>query len=413
MMRLALLLPTTVSGVFFYPDFNETTGLSLNGNSATTNCARTPISMYSATYATNDLLFAAINVSQTFTLDQVQYESTETSTLSTTAAVAAQSAMFGHRDVYAPSLATECPVRLRLTASQPSQVSSTWFNDPLNVLDGFETRFTFQITDHSKRCLDVKDQNFNTKTYQSCFVHGGDGFAFVLHGHPNMTSALGRGGMGWRGIANSIAVVFHTWPQSSAANALFVDHMSVYLQPPGSTGAPIELAVPVPVDLADGSIHVVKITYYNTLPLQYFNYFAASTSIVSTLKDISESRRVGCLVVFLDDGIANNVPLLAVPINVAAALRLPRDLAFVGFTSATGGAWEKHDVLAWYYCSQPPCLDVNGSVVSLEFDYATQSLLSTASYSASLYPTFIFPDTLPWAKQRQYFAPGSPVGVTT
>ncbi|OQR99296.1 hypothetical protein ACHHYP_07078 [Achlya hypogyna] len=391
-----------------------TTGLSLNGNGATSNCAYDTTNAYSQQYAANDLLIASINVSQTFTLNQVQYETTDTATPSTTAFVAAQLATFGHRDIYNPSKATECPVRLRLTASQPSQVASAWFNDPLNVLDGFETRFTFQISDHSKRCYTVKDQNFGTATYQSCLVHGGDGFAFVIQGNANSSRALGGSGrgMGWNGISNSLTVAFHTWPQSSASDSLFVDHVSVYLQSSNTNQQAVELAVPVAADIADGSVHVVKIAYFNTLPLQYFEFFAATKSIASTLQDISESRRVGCLVVFMDDGINNDTPLFALPLNLASALRLPRDLAYIGFTAATGGAWEKHDILSWYYCAQPPCLDVNGNSVSLDFDYSTQTMLYNASYGTSLYPQFIFPDTLPWAKQRQYFAPNAPVGVT-
>ncbi|OQR99761.1 hypothetical protein THRCLA_21796 [Thraustotheca clavata] len=410
--------------VFFYPDFNQTTGLSMNGNGATTNCIYVQKNDYTSTYAVDDVLDAAVNNSITFSLDQVQYEATYTSTLNSTKLVATHTAMFGNRDTYKPSIVAECPVRLRLTASQPSQVGSMWFNDPLNVLDGFETRFTFQITDHSKRCYEVKSQNFGTNTYKSCFVRGGDGIAFVIHGNNNMTSTIGgKGqGMGWRGIQNSIAVAFHTFPQSTATNDLFVDHIrfaavklctnkfdSIYLQK--DTGNPIEISVPIPLDIADGSIHIVKISYYNTLPLQYFSSFSAIPSIVQTIADVSESRRVGCLVVFMDNGITTDTPLLALPINLAVALRLPRDLAYVGFTAATGGAWEKHDILAWYYCSQPPCLDVNGNIVSLEFDYSTQTMLSNATYGTSLYPQFIFPDTMPWAKQRQYFAPNAPIGV--
>lgn len=47
------------------------------------------------------------------------------------------------------------------------------------------------------------------------------------------------------------------------------------------------------------------------------------------IKDVSEGRRVGTLVVFMDDGIASDTPILAIPINLAATLRLPADEAFV------------------------------------------------------------------------------------
>ena len=49
--------------------------------------------------------------------------------------------------------------------------------------------------------------------YESCAVHGGDGFAFVIHADHNETGAIGNPGreLGYGGIANSIAVEFDTW----------------------------------------------------------------------------------------------------------------------------------------------------------------------------------------------------------
>lgn len=44
---------------------------------------------------------------------------------------------------------------------------------------------------------------------------------------------------------------------------------------------------------------------------------------------MSEGRRVGTLVVFMDDGIASDTPILAIPINLAATLQLQADEAFV------------------------------------------------------------------------------------
>jgi hypothetical protein len=163
-------------------------------------------------------------------------------------------------------------------------------------------------------------------------VHGGDGFAFVIQGHPNTTSTIGSTGqgMGWHGVTNSIAVVFDTWPNPNM-NDLFVDHIQIYLHAASNDdpAAVIPLSIPTPVDLADGMIHAVKIRYYNTLPLEYFSYFSATADLPTFLKDISESRRVGCLLVFMDDGIRDNVPVLAIPINLAVALRLDRDTGYV------------------------------------------------------------------------------------
>ncbi|CAN0396581.1 unnamed protein product, partial [Discosporangium mesarthrocarpum] len=71
-----------------------------------------------------------------------------------------------------------------------------------------------------------------------------------------------------------------------------------------------------------------------------------------TNKDNGVRRRLGTLVVWVDkaarDGSGD--PLLAVPVNLSVLLDLPQDVAYVGFTSGTGRAWAKHDLLSWYWC---------------------------------------------------------------
>jgi hypothetical protein len=270
--------------------------------------------------------------------------------------IAVESASIGHRTAFVQSEEKQrCAVRLRLTASQPKQVASVWYADPLPVLQGFETRFTFQISDQSKRCYEVSDENFGLRHYRSCVVHGGDGFAFVLHGHDDKAATVGKPGseLGVEGIANSLAIEFDTWFNTEKPDT-FEDHVAVYSRGPQANALidSAKLSATALHDLADGLVHVVKIRYYEELRYEYAPYFSATTNLVGFLKDISEDRRVGTLVVFMDTGIDSDEPLLAMPINLAATLRLPSDQAYVGFTASTGRAWQKHDVLGWYYCTQ-------------------------------------------------------------
>jgi hypothetical protein len=88
--------------------------------------------------------------------------------------------------------------------------------------------------------------------------------------------------------------------------------------------------------LADGAVHMARIAYFDSLQVQYFDKLVASDNLVAYLKDNGEEKRVGTLVVFIDDGIGTDTPLLAMPINLSLLLDLPQDTAFVGFTSATG-----------------------------------------------------------------------------
>ncbi|EEY66956.1 uncharacterized protein PITG_17841 [Phytophthora infestans T30-4] len=303
--------------------------------------------------------------------------------------------MLGHRDVFeASEEKRRCPVRLRLTASQPHQVSSVWYTQQLPVLQGFETRFTFQITDQSKRCFEVKDQNFGLHEYRSC----------------------AGSNMGFSGLQNSLAVEFDTWyNDENAGEDSFYDHVAIYSRGQDSNrdSESARISAAAVHDLADGKVHVVKIRYYPELRYNYMPYFSATENLAKFIKDVSEGRRVGTLLVFMDNGINDDKPILAIPINLAATLRLDSDEAFVGFTASTSSSWQKHDVLGWYYCTEPPCLDQYDAEMTFDFDYNEQSMLSTASYSNTLYPIFIYPDTVSWSKRQAYFASNQKVGLVS
>lgn len=68
--------------------------------------------------------------------------------------------------------------------------------------------------------------HLDVRCLQSCKVHGGDGFAFVLQLDPNVTSTLGQGGegMGYAGIRNALVVEFDTWYNPEQGD-LFTDHV--------------------------------------------------------------------------------------------------------------------------------------------------------------------------------------------
>lgn len=89
--------------------------------------------------------------------------------------------------------------------------------------------------------------------------------------------------------------------------------------------------------------------------MEYIDRFSATPNLVPFMKDNDENRRLGTLLVFIDDGVSSDDPILAVPINLSVLLSLPQDQAYVGFTAATGLKWEKHDILSWIWCDQVPC----------------------------------------------------------
>ncbi len=61
---------------------------------------------------------------------------------------------------------------------------------------------------------------------QSCMVHGGDGFAFVVHLDGNASSTIGQPGegLGYAGIRNALVFEFDTWYNPDQGDH-FTDHV--------------------------------------------------------------------------------------------------------------------------------------------------------------------------------------------
>ena len=89
---------------------------------------------------------------------------------------------------------------------------------------------------------------------------------------------------------------------------------------------------------------------YNSSPLfeeKYIVSMTANDKLLPYLKDNGEGRRLGTLAVFIDDGIDNNEPIVAIPLNLSI-LDLPQSMTYLGFTALTGLKWENHDILEWH-----------------------------------------------------------------
>ena len=130
--------------------------------------------------------------------------------------------------------------------------------------------------------------------------------------------------------------------------------------------------------MADGRVHRVKVSYLPYVAAEYLDNFTATEHAISlgAVVDFGENRRLGTLIVWIDEGIASDTPIVAVPLNLAvrraipsfasrapsalrarltgrrdlrpaspacvsvqALLTLPQEKAVVGFTAATGLRW--------------------------------------------------------------------------
>lgn len=295
----------------------------------------------------------------------------ETDDPATTGAVRDALASFGHRDSYGTAPVGSCDVRARLTPSQPFKRGAIWRQQEAGIARGFDTEFTWQVTEHSRQCLTVKDAAFNGNLYSSCAVHGADGFAFVVHLDPNGTTALGAGGggAGYAGLRRALAVEFDTSYNPELGDGAPRDHVQVQARGPDPVTADdvSRLGAAAFVDVADGAIHRARFAYYPYLREDWVAQFTASTALQRFLRDEGEGRRLGTLALWIDAppimSTAGNataeaeypLPTLAIPFNVNTALQPPAGAATIGFTSATGRSFERHDILSWLFCEDAGC----------------------------------------------------------
>lgn len=213
---------------------------------------------------------------------------------------------------------------LRVTPSAGTQTGAAYYSTAVRVGQGFDTTFRFQMT--------------------ALGGGGADGMTFVVHNDPRGVAAMGIGGgeLGYgatatsppgTAIANSIVLELDTW-LSGGEGDLSANTVSVHTNGPGDNdndeSYSLAQVIP-PQNLSDGAIHTARMQLTG-----------------------------GLLNVYLDD---LNTPLISVPYDIefggnwsgggpVAGLTLqPGGLAYVGFTAATGGAWEAHDVLSWSWSS--------------------------------------------------------------
>jgi len=193
-------------------------------------------------------------------------------------------------------------VALRLTNDAQDEAGAAWFTSAQKVSTAWAAEFDFRIGGGQ----------------------GADGFAFVIQN--DATTAIAGAGceLGYHGIANSVAIEFDTYTNGSC-NAgtvadLGVPHISVHTQgvAPNSVveAASIGATTIVP-PFADGGVHTARLVY---VP--------------------------GNLFLYVDD-LVN--PLLTVPLDLTTTLALTGERAWVGFTGATGGLSESHDILSFVF----------------------------------------------------------------
>ncbi len=192
-------------------------------------------------------------------------------------------------------LANDCVVkdkRLRLTAAKPQQSGACWYQKKVNIETGFETEFTFLLSDN-----DTKEK-------------GGDGFAFVIHHQPTATARAEGDAIGYKKIENAVVLEFDTHidkDDKSRNQVALMEYM-----PQSKTYERLATVHDIP-ELNDGKEHFARVEY-----------------------------RDGWLQFYID---SYSFPVLSTKINIATEIGAKE--AYLGFTAATGNAYSNHDILGW------------------------------------------------------------------
>jgi len=119
--------------------------------------------------------------------------------------------------------------------------------------------------------------------------------------------------------------------------------------------------------------------YVPYIETKYLAKMTASKLLPEYMKDNGESRRIGTLSVFIDEGVDNDDPVISFPVNLSVLMDLPQGYAYAGFTASTGEKWQKHDLLNWQWCDYDNC-DAPTDDTSL-YDYHSQSKFYNARHN--------------------------------
>lgn len=225
---------------------------------------------------------------------------------------------------------------IRLSPAAVNQSGAVWHTIKVPVKSGFYTKFKFRFTAGSNNnCEDGS-------------LPGADGIAFVVQNSSPMVSGGLGGGIGYDGIENSIAIEFDTFSNDS----LQIENLR---DPNGN-----HIAIQTRGKFANSARHSKDNTLAilsDVIPLR------PDGTIYYAMIDYNIERNK--IRVFLD-----TTDIFTKPVLIAENVKLDEILelengtnAYVGFTSATGCAFENHDILSWYFCpaKEGQTLDISES----------------------------------------------------
>ncbi|WP_168123808.1 cadherin-like beta sandwich domain-containing protein [Paenibacillus sp. HB172176] len=242
---------------------------------------------------------------------------------------------------------------LRLTPSTKATFGSVFNKERVSLSDqkSFSTYFEFQMSD--------PDSIDN-------YPPGADGFVFTLQTNSNDAGSIGNG-IGYGGIGNSIGIEFDTFANQDAGIEDPDDH-HVAIQFNGSVKHQGQTAG---VDYATSYNFKQGGPYY-----AWIDYDGAAQTVK----------------VYVNNSAARPSSPLLVKSGINLSGILGSNDVYAGFTSATGSAFENHDIKQWYFTNRHDPIDLScgcyaeapaklsyTTVVNSVYGYYTDIALSSLS----------------------------------
>ena len=210
----------------------------------------------------------------------------------------------------------------RLTRSSTNRVGALWFKNFVPLKNGFSTEFSFKFTEGYNQ---VEDGS----------LPGADGIAFVIHNSGTSSIGLMGGGLGYDMIANSLAIEFDMFVNDSNQLENLGDsngnHIAIMCNGKNRnssnhlSSSNLALTTQIPLVRSDGTQYFARIEY----------------------KQVEKNLNV-----YLDTSGSFQAPVLTLKnIEIDKLLDLYKDeWAYVGFTGATGIAFQNQDIIKWKFC---------------------------------------------------------------
>jgi hypothetical protein len=237
--------------------------------------------------------------------------------------------------------------RLQLTNGGTGEAGSAWYYQPVNV-QAFTTEFSFQLSNPAE-----------------------EGITFAIQGDNNTSLGAAGSGLGYQGIANSVAIKFDL--DNAAGEG--PDSIGLYINGASPTVPAIDLST-TGIDLHSDDTMDVSVTYNGTI-----------------------------LSMIISDLITGASYSTSWPVNIPSLVG--GDTAYVGFTGATGGLASSQKIETWVYATVSNTLPVTTSPIfnppGGAYAAAQTVTISSGSSGATIYYTTN--GTTPTTSSTVYGAP--------